>query len=195
MSSGWGESLPERMVRAVEAVRERLNRATRALETAGVNHAVIGGHAVAAWVSRVDPGAVRNTPDVDLLIRRGALGAVTAALESVGFVPRVDLGQWQFLDGPTGRAREAVHVVFAGEQVRAEHTEPTPDVAESERLGPYRVLALPALVRMKLTSYRIKDKMHLLDLIDVGLVDASWVGRFSPELGARLQELIDNLEA
>jgi hypothetical protein len=42
----------ERMIRAVEKVRERLRRAVAALEAAGVPYAVAGGNAVAAWVSR-----------------------------------------------------------------------------------------------------------------------------------------------
>ena len=57
----------ERMIRAVEKVRERLMRATAALEAAGIPYAVAGGNAVAAWVSRVDEAAVRNTQDVDIL--------------------------------------------------------------------------------------------------------------------------------
>jgi len=56
------------MVRAVERVRERLCRAVAALEAAEVPYAVAGGHAVAAWVSRVDEAAVRNTQDVDILV-------------------------------------------------------------------------------------------------------------------------------
>ncbi len=43
---------------------------------------------------------------------------------------------------------------------------------------------------MKLTSFRLKDKVHLLDLLEVGLIDESWCGRFPSELGARLRELI-----
>ena len=57
----------DRMVRAVEKVRERLLRATAALEKAGVPYAVAGGNAVAVWVTRVDESAVRNTRDVDIL--------------------------------------------------------------------------------------------------------------------------------
>ena len=38
----------------VEKVRERLARATAALETAEIPHAVIGGNAVAAHVGKVD---------------------------------------------------------------------------------------------------------------------------------------------
>jgi hypothetical protein len=45
---------------------------------------------------------------------------------------------------------------------------------------------------MKLVANRRKDQMHLLDMIDVGLIDQSWCNRFPPELAGRLQELIDN---
>jgi hypothetical protein len=47
---------------------------------------------------------------------------------------------------------------------------------------------------MKLTSFRLKDKLHLLDLLEVGLIDAGWCERFPPELAARLRELIDSSE-
>ena len=43
--------LLDRMVLAVEKVRERLSRAAAALEKAGVPYAVIGGNAVAALVA------------------------------------------------------------------------------------------------------------------------------------------------
>jgi hypothetical protein len=45
---------------------------------------------------------------------------------------------------------------------------------------------------MKLTSFRLKDKVHLIDLLDVGLIDASWGRDLSPDLAARLQEVIDS---
>ena len=64
-----GEVLLERMVRAVEKVRDRLLRATRALDSAGVPYAVVDGNAVAAWVADVDPAAVRSTQEVDILLR------------------------------------------------------------------------------------------------------------------------------
>src|SRR3954452_21595198 len=95
----------ERMVRAVEKVRERLARATAALDSAGVAYAVVGGNAVAAWVSRVDEAAVRNTQDVDLLIRRADLDAASAALEVVGFIRRHVASIDLFLDGPGAKAR------------------------------------------------------------------------------------------
>ncbi|HKM55913.1 MAG TPA: hypothetical protein VJY33_21080, partial [Isosphaeraceae bacterium] len=59
-----GEVSLERMVRAVEKVRDRLLRAARALEASKIPYAVVGGNAGAAWVARVDESAVRNTQDV-----------------------------------------------------------------------------------------------------------------------------------
>src|SRR3954462_4540076 len=100
----------ERMVRAVEKFRERLARATSALEKAGIPYAVIGGNAVAAWVSRVDEAAVRNTQDVDILIRREDLAGAKTALESAGFIYRHAASIDMFLDGPDAKARDAVHV-------------------------------------------------------------------------------------
>lgn len=97
-----------------------------------------------------------------------------------------------FLDGPGGRPKDTVHVLFAGEKVRPDDALPTPDAAESEPGAQFQVLSLEALVRMKLTSFGLKDRVHLLDLIGIGLVDQTWPTRLPPELGARLQQLLDN---
>lgn len=182
------------MVRAVELVRERLLRATSALEAAGVPYAVAGGNAVAAWVAHVDPAAVRNTQDVDVLLRRTDLDAAARALEAIGFVQRHVAGMDVFLDGPLAKVRDAVHVVPANEKIRPEYAIPSPDVTQSEKLDKFRILSLEPLVTMKLTSYRDKDRTHLRDLLGIGLIDASWLTRFPPELAARLQHLIDTPE-
>jgi hypothetical protein len=181
----------DRMERAVEKVRDRLLRSTAALEAAGVPYAVIGGNAVMAWVEQADEAAVRFTQDVDLVLRREDLDRAREALEKAGFVYRRSAGIEMFLDGPAAKARDAVHVIFSGEKVRPEYVAAVPDVAESVSFTSYRVLALEAVVRMKLTSYRDKDKMHLRDMIDVGLIDATWPSRYPPELAARLQHLLD----
>ena len=190
----YGDVSWQRMQRAVEKVRRRLLKAATALEQAGVPYAVVGGNAVAAWVSRVDESAVRNTQDVDILIRREDLPAAIEAMSSAGFVYLHAAGIDMLLDGPAAKARDAVHLVFAKEKVRPEYLLPTPDVGESEASASFRLLSLESLVRMKLTSYRRKDQMHLLDLLEVGLIDADWPQRFPPELGTRLQELIDHPE-
>jgi hypothetical protein len=184
----------ERMIRAVEKVRQRLSRAVAALEGAGIPYAVVGGNAVASWVARVDEAAVRNTQDVDILIRREDLDAAVAAMDAAGFVYRHSAGIDMFLDGPGAKARDAVHVVFAGRKVRQEYVLPAPDVGEAVSSDTGRVLSLEALVRMKLTSFRRKDQVHILDLIGVGLVDESWCRRVPPELADRLRELLSDPE-
>lgn len=138
-----GQDILERMVRAVERVRERLVRATAALEAAGVPYAVAGGNAVAAWVASVDPAAVRNTQDVDILLRRADLDAAASALEAVGFVRRHVAGMDVFLDGPAAKVRDAVHVVPAGEKIRPEYHAPAPQVDEFEKPDP-RFRVIPA---------------------------------------------------
>lgn len=182
------------MIRAVEKVRKRLLRAAAALEQSGIPYAVAGGNAVAAWVSRVDEAAVRITQDVDILLRREDLDAATRALGKAGFVHRHVAGVDMFLDGQLAKARDAVHVVFAGEKVRPDYVLPAPNVSESEEADSFRILGLEALVRMKLTSFRDKDRTHLRDLLDVGLIDSTWCDRLSSELSARLKHLLETPE-
>lgn len=182
----------ERMIRAVEKVRARLDRAVAALKSAGIPYAVAGGNAVAAWVSRVDEAAVRNTQDVDILLRREDLDRAKAALSTVGFIFRHAKSIDMFLDGPGAKARDAIHVIYAGERVSPDYLAASPDVSDADTSGPFHVVDIEPLVRMKLTSYRLKDRVHLLDMIGVGLIDESWPSRFSSELSARLRTLLDN---
>lgn len=184
----------QRMVDAVELVRQRLLRASKALQTGGVPYAVADDQAVATWVATVDRAAVRNTQDVDVLIRRADLEAAKKALEKAGFVYRQAAGMHLLLDGADASARDAVHIVFAGEFVRPGEAAPNPDVAEASDMGTLRVLNLEALVRIKLTAFRRKDQVHLLDMIGVGLIDQSWIKRMPPVLAERLQELLDTPE-
>ncbi len=179
------------MVPAVERVRERLRRATAALEAASVPYAVVGGNAVAAWVATIDPAAVRNTQDVDILLRRADLNAAERALSAAGFVRHQVGGIDMFMDGAAAGPRDEVHILIAGERGRPEHLTPAPDVSDAVKPDDFRVIALEMLVRMKLTSYCDKDKTHLRDMLEVGLIDATWSARLAPELASRLQLLID----
>ena len=179
------------MIRAVEKVRERLQRAVTALEGAGVPYAIAGGNAVAAWVARVDESATRKTPDVDILIDRSEFERARGALEGVGLHHRPAAGTEIFLDGPDAPVRHAVHVLIANERVRESDALPTPAVSEAEDGPSFRYVTLSALVRMKLTSFRLKDRVHILDLIEVGLVDETARAGLPPELVARLDELLE----
>ncbi len=184
----------QRMINAVEAVKERACRAASALERAGIPYAVAGGNAVAAWVARVDEDAVRNTNDVDILVRRSDFDAIQKALEGVGFEYHFVNGVHVFIDGPDGKPSRGVHLLFANEKVKDSYPLPTADVTEAVPANNYLVVSLDALVVMKLNSYRDKDRMHLRDLLDIGLIDQSWCSRLIPEHAARLQQIIDTPE-
>lgn len=182
------------MVNAVEQVRQRLQRAARTLDSHGVPYAVVGGNAVAAWVATVDQGAVCNTKNVDILIRRSDFDRAKSALEAAGFVYRRAASLDVFLDHATASPRQAIHIVFAREVVKAGEPAASPDVSESTSIDGnegFRVINLDALVRIKLTAFRDKDRTHLRDLIGVGLVDRSWLNTLALPLRDRLQLLLD----
>ena len=188
------------MNQAVDKVQERLERTILALKQAQIPFAVVGGHAVRAWVAQVDESAVRTTRDVDILIRRDDLDAVILAMEQAGFTYRLvsslgKAGQMHvFLDGADGRIRDGVHLVFAGERVQADDLLAAPEIGETESAEAQHTLKLAALVEMKLNVFRDKDRMHLRDMLDVGLIDQTWTTHLPPELASRLQQLIDNPE-
>ncbi|MEM9416508.1 MAG: hypothetical protein AAGA29_13685 [Planctomycetota bacterium] len=192
-----GDRLWARMERAVDKVQERMERAAAALKQAGVPYAVVGGLAVRVWVAQQDEAAVRNTRDVDLLVRRSDLNTIRDALVDAGFLFRQSAGLTMFLDDAKASPRDAVHLVFAGELVRDDDPEPNPSPSDevSVSVGDLRVLELETLVRMKLNSHRLKDRVHLLDLLDVGLIDDTWPTRFPAPLADRLQHLIDHPDA
>lgn len=182
----------ERMFSAVEKVRERLDRTCSALDRSDIPYAIIGGHAVAAWVATKDDGAVRNTRDVDVLIREEDLTRTTATMNAVGFHRHQVMDVTMFLDGPDGKPSQGIHVLFAGKKVKESYATSTPDVTQSMSIGGKQIIHLTKLVEMKLNSYRRKDQTHLIDMIQVGLIDDSWPAMFVPSLGERLQILLDD---
>jgi hypothetical protein len=143
-------------------------------------------------VAQVDESAVRNTQDIDILLRRDDLDAASAALTAAGFKQRHVRGITMFLDGDRSRVRDAVHVIFAGEQVRPDDQSESPDVADWHVLNGFRTLRLEPLVRLNLTTFTLDDRVDLQDMLEIGLIDQTWCSRFSPELASRLQLLIDN---
>lgn len=196
-----GETSWTRMSEGIEKVKARLRRATALLDSAGLPYAVIGGNAVAAWVSRVDDSVVRNTRDVDLLVRRSDMEAIVTVMAAGGFIHRsVSIlggkGRIEmFLDGPGAKARDGVRLIFSGEKVNPESLEPSPDVAEIDVThSDFRLVDLDALITMKLTSNRRKDQVHLLDMIEIGMLDESWLERVPVSLRDRLQALLDDPE-
>lgn len=188
---GMKSDILDRMERAVAKVRERLLRATAALNQVGVPYAVVGGNAVASWVATVDEGAVRNTRDIDLLVRRSDLPTVTAALERAGFVRDELLDVVMFRDGAEGKPSEAVHLLFAGEKTRPDHLLPAPEIQTVKDPADFPVITLESLILMKLMSNRRKDQVHVQDMIGVRLIDQSWLSKLPPELADRLKQILD----
>lgn len=175
---------------AVNRVEQRLRKVTAALDAAGIPYAVIGGNAVACWVGRVDPGATRATKDVDLLVNRGDTERITGVMKSLGFT-REDLRRLiLFIDPEEPSKRSGVHLVWAGEKVRASYECPAPTLDEAVRDPEgFLVLDLPALVRMKLTSFRAIDQAHVADLGTVGLITDEIRAGLSSALVTRLDRV------
>ena len=184
----------DRVVQSIEKVQDRVLRLSKAMAPTGIPYAVIGGNAVGYWVAQVNEAAVRFTRDVDVLIRREDLPSVTKAMEAAGFRYRHVRGIDMFLDGPQTKVADAVHLLFAGEKVRPTDLVATPSVEESIPGATFQVLGLEALVRMKLTSYRLKDQTHLDDMLQVGLIDKSLKEQLPIELAERFQDILDQFE-
>ncbi len=187
-----GDNLWQRIENAVEKVKDRLRRVTQSLNAAEIPYAVIGGNAVQHWVSQVDESVVRNTQDVDIILNEPDLDRAIEVLSKVGFIFRRAAGMAMFLDGPEAKARDAVHVLFAGKKLRDEHLAAVPEIDQYVLMAEARTLPLDRLVAMKLTANRDKDRVHIRDMISIGLIDDTWLEKYSPELRVRLKELLED---
>jgi len=92
-------------------------------------------------------------------------------------------------DVPAGKAREAVHTFFAGETVKPNDLVPAPDLSTTDVHEGYRIVDLDRLLVMNSTAFRLKDRVHLRDMIDVGLIDVASVARMPAVLRPRLEQL------
>jgi hypothetical protein len=181
----------ERYIMAMDKLTDRLNRITGALTKMSVPYALVGGQAVILWVSTKDPDAVRTTKDVDILINRGDLPKARAAALSVGMEYFEVIGVGMFLEPNDLNPRHGVHLVWAGEKVKAEDPLANPAIEDRQELEPTKsVVSLPGLVRMKLMANRDRDRVHISDLIDVGLIDRAMLDGLPAELATRLDALL-----
>jgi hypothetical protein len=180
----------ENIIAGHEAVKRRLRQSVDAMMSVNVPYAVIGGNAVAAWVRRANIGGERGTPNVDLLIHRHDLPKVAVAFKRQGFAATED--ESVYLESAEDRPRDRIRLFFASERVRPTYvlTTPTLDRIVLDELG--HIIDLDALIEMKLTSFRTIDRVHLRDMIDVGLIDSNWLTRFPELLRTRLQQLLDD---
>lgn len=179
-------------VMTMERVHKRLRQVSAALDAAGIRYAVVGGNAVAAWVSRIDPAATRATKDVDLLVRKQDDQRISQVMGELGF-DRQDLRRLVlFIDPAEPSTRSGVHLVWADTLIRPSYACPSPSVDEAVRDPEgFAVLGLAALVRMKLTSFRDIDRVHLADLARVGLIDLADHAALPATLQDRLASVLD----
>ena len=176
--------------RHVEQLFETLKRFTTALAKAGIEYRIVGGVAVYLHVNERDPMAARMTPDIDVAVDRGDLDRICRAVEPSGFRHRRDAGVDMLLDATHPTARSAVHLLFVREKVRPDYLTSVPDFSPTEPTGE-GFLAAPVadLVTMKLTSFRLKDQVHIQDMDSVGLITAEMEEQLSDALRKRLAQV------
>jgi hypothetical protein len=174
----------------VEQLFDVAGRLARALSAAGIEYRIIGGFAAYLHVNEVEPLAARLTRDIDVAVNRNDLDAVIEATRPFGFRYRHAAGVDMLVDGEAPKAHSAVHLVFAGEKVRKEYVEPVPPLSAPTQYGAgISVVSIADLVKMKLTSFRDKDRVHVRDLDGVGLITPQIEAGLSPFLAERLAQI------
>lgn len=174
----------------MEQLFERLKRLHAALDSAGIEYRVIGGLAVFFQVSLRKPGRGRSTEDVDIAVSRKELDRIAKAAEQFGFRYRHVAGVDMLVDAEEPRASTAIHMVFINEKVRPEYFEAVPDFSEPTRTEEGILLAPVAdLIKMKLTSFRLKDKVHIQDLDSARLITLEIEESLPEPLRTRLAEV------
>jgi hypothetical protein len=171
----------------LSAVAERV---CRVLREAGIEYRIVGGLAVLFHVESRDPLAARLTKDVDLAVNRADLPRITEAIHSLGLEYRHVAGVDMFVDAKAPKARTGIHLLFAGEKVRSSDLEPVPGFSEPTVGDAGILLVAPReLVRMKLISFRQRDKTHLIDMDSVGLITPEIEAGLSDALRERLEKV------
>jgi len=123
------------------------------------------------------------------MIQRDDLRRVVAIAENRGF--RHSAGIDMLLYGETNSARNAVHLLYAGEKAKATQLEFHP------RINPVRaghrqdfwVIPVLDLVRMKLSSCLDKDRVHVRGMDAAGLITSNVEHGLSEDLLARLRNI------
>ena len=166
-----------------------MQRLHQALDRAGIAYEVIGGMAAFLHVDRADPILARLTRDIDIAIRRTDLDRICDAVRPFGLTYRHLAGVDMLLDANQPKARSAIHLIMAGERVRPDYPEPTPEIGTGEMIMGARITSIDHLLTMKLTSFRLKDQVHVQDLDGAGLITRSMEDALSPLLQERLAQV------
>jgi hypothetical protein len=174
----------------VDQLFEVAGSLAKALSQAGIEYRVVGGFAAYMHVNEVEPMAARLTRDIDVAIDRADLDAIIEATRPYGFRYRHAAGVDMLVDAEAPKAHSAVHLLFIREKVRKEYAETVPAFSPAVRYeNGISIIAVADLVKMKLTSFRLKDRVHIQDLDSVGLITSEIEAELSPPLKTRLQEV------
>jgi hypothetical protein len=169
-----------------------LHKITDALVACNIPHELVGGLAVLVHVEEADPAQSMLTRDVDLMIHRSDLERVVEIAEQHGFAFRHAAGLDMLLYGGSTSARNAVHLLFSGERVKAIQATPNPGISpERKQMMGKDVLVIPLadLLRMKLSSYRLKDQVHVQVMDAAGLITPAVEKTLPADLLTRLQHV------
>jgi hypothetical protein len=172
----------------MNSLAAELSQITKVLTAAAVPFELVGGMAVNAHILAEHSSRAFVTRDIDLLVRRSDLPAIVEAAVAAGYEDRKIMGGFM-LRLPGQEPGEAVHLLFAGEKSKSTQPLPHPDVRpESITLLGLSVPVAPLadLVRMKLTSFRPKDLVHLQILDETGLLSPAIERSLPAELTSRL---------
>jgi hypothetical protein len=162
----------------------------KALSQAGIEYRVVGGFAAYMHINEVEPMGARLTRDIDVAIDRADLDAIIEATRPYGFRYRHAAGVDMLVDAEAPKAHSAVHLLFIGEKVRKEYTEAVPVFSPAVQYeNGISIISVADLVKMKLTSFRLKDRVHIQDLDGAGLITPEVEAQLSPLLKVRLQEV------
>lgn len=169
-----------------------LHRITHSLSSHGIPHELIGGLAVLVHVEEADATHSMLTGDVALLVNRADLDRIIAAASASGFRFRHTAGVDMLLYGETTSARNAVHLIFSGEKVRPDQATPNPPIDPVHKIvqgEPVMVVPIAGLVRMKLSSFRLKDQVHVQVMDAAGLITPEVERSLPVELVTRLEQV------
>ena len=166
-----------------------MRRLHEALSSASIPYEIIGGLATFIHLERVDPALSRLTRDIDAIVRRTDLARIQAAVQPYGLIYRHVAGVDMLVEAENPRAKTAIHLLMAGEKVRPDSPEPAPELGTGEMIMGARITSIDHLLLMKLTSFRLKDQVHIQDLDGAGLITSSMEAALSPLLRQRLAQV------
>lgn len=133
----------------------------------------MGGFGCFLQVYQTDPNLARMTPNLDVAVVPSDLVPAIRAAQAANF-RRIAEG----LTDESGRG-SVVHLV------------PIEPLPAASSISEYEYLIAPVadLVLMKLTSFRLKDKVHIQDMDRAGLITSEVEASLSPLLRERLKEV------